>query len=510
MKVGLMSPDGATPTPHVVRRHELDLMQDLGLDALVGAMGGTDEYLCDAARHALLDGADTDVATVRFRQEVLKDCLANPDAVRGLYALAVDAFERSRRGYFGFLARTPGASLWGSVSLLQELLDVLRQVRALADREAGGFASRGFRALFDTVNAELDEAYLDDLERHLRRLKFPHGVLLSARLGPRNEGEEYRVRVPEDDRPRWLQRLTAQAARGHSFRIDERDEAGARALSELRDRGLREVTAAVGEAATHVLGFFQALRAELAFYVASLALHEKLAVPGCAVCWPDPVPAGEATWTVRGLRDVGLVLGAVAPVVPNDLDADGRRLIVITGANQGGKSSFLRALGLAQLMAQCGMYVAADAYAASVRAGVFTHCRREEDAAMTTGKFGEELARLSGMVDALRPGALVLLNESFATTSEREGAEVARQVVTALVERGITVVFVTHLAEFSRVLSGQHRPDTLFLRAERLDDGTRTFRLLPGPPLDTSYAVDVWDEVFGTTPSTPPPRASAG
>ena len=79
----------------------------------------------------------------------------------------------------------------------------------------------------------------------------------------------------------------------------------------------------------------------------------------------------------RGLRDTVLCLRLDGPVVGNDVDADGRPLLVITGANQGGKSTFLRSLGQAQLMMQCGMSVAAESYRAALCSGVFTHYKRE-------------------------------------------------------------------------------------------------------------------------------------
>lgn len=110
------------------------------------------------------------------------------------------------------------------------------------------------------------------------------------------------------------------------------------------------------------------------------------------------------------------------------------RQAVVTGANQGGKSTFLRSVGLAQLMLQCGMFVPAEAFAASVAGGIYTHYRREEDTAMQSEKLDEELARMSAIVDLLRPHDLVLLNESFAATNEREGSEIVRQIIDALVE----------------------------------------------------------------------------
>ena len=83
--------------------------------------------------------------------------------------------------------------------------------------------------------------------------------------------------------------------------------------------------------------------------------------------------------------------------------------MVITGANQGGKSTFLRAIGLALLMMQSGMFVTATHFQASVSTGLFTHYRREEDTTMTSGKLDEELSRMSDIVDHLRPGSTVLL-----------------------------------------------------------------------------------------------------
>ena len=136
-------------------------------------------------------------------------------------------------------------------------------------------------------------------------------------------------------------------------------------------------------------------------------------------------------------------------VVGNDVDADGKLLVMITGANQGGKSTFLRSVGLAQLMTQCGMFVGAESLRVNVCAGVFTHYKREEDATMESGKLDEELARMSEIATHLTSNCLLLCNESFAATNEREGSQIARQVVTALLEQGIKVLFVTHMFDLA-------------------------------------------------------------
>ena len=184
-------------------------------------------------------------------------------------------------------------------------------------------------------------------------------------------------------------------------------------------------------------------------------------------------------------------------VVANDLDADGQTLIVIAGANQGGKSTFLRGVGLAQLMMQCGMFVAADAFTSNTCDLVFTHYKREEDQSMTSGKLDEELKRMSQIADLITPNSLLLLNESFAATNEREGSEIARQIVCALTEKRIKVFFVTHLYEFARRLLEEQPQEVLFLSAERKDDGQRTFKIIPKRPLSTSFGPDLYYSVFG-------------
>jgi len=115
---------------------------------------------------------------------------------------------------------------------------------------------------------------------------------------------------------------------------------------------------------------------------------------------------------------------------------------------------------------------------------------------MRSGKLDEELARMSSIVDHLRPDALVLFQESFAATNEREGAGIARQIVEALLARRIRVCFVTHLYEFARGFYDQARADVLFLRAERELDGRRTFRVIAGEPLPTSYGADLYTRIF--------------
>lgn len=199
----------------------------------------------------------------------------------------------------------------------------------------------------------------------------------------------------------------------------------------------------------------------------------------------------------RDLYDLNLALRLDTRIVGNHTDADDKSLIVITGANQGGKSTYLRAVGTAQLMMQSGMFVPANSYTANTCTRLYTHYKREEDDTMNSGKFDEELSRMSQIADEIQPRAMILFNESFAATNEREGSEIGRQIITALREQNIKILFVTHLFGLANRLHQQHDPYALFLRAERRPDGRRTFQLTVGEPLPTSYGPDLYHRIFG-------------
>ena len=238
------------------------------------------------------------------------------------------------------------------------------------------------------------------------------------------------------------------------------------------------------------------VQTELAFYVGCLNLSERLEAKGEPLCFPHAVAADQRIHAFEGLYDVCLSLSMDGRVVGNDFDASGKDLLMITGPNQGGKTTFLRSIGLAQLMMQAGMLVPARSFAANLSRRVETHFKREEDASMTSGKLDEELGRMSAIIDRLQPDGMALFNESFQSTNEREGSSIARTIVLALLEHRVKVFFVTHLYDLARRLYERGDTHMAFLRAERREDGTRTFRVVEGRPLSTSHGEDVYREVF--------------
>ena len=482
------------------------LTQDLGLDTLLGAMAAGDPFLLGVARPAVLASLEEPDA-IRYRQQILADCIDKPGIVREIYAIAAEATECEKhvRFYFG---RLPDTLLDRSVEMLQLLVGLLKRLRRVADEHGDDFHSEGFQQLFGMLATELDDAYLGTIEDHLQRLKFRDGILMTAQLGTGNRGTHYVLRKPRATRRSWRERIGLWDHSGYVYQIADRDESDFAALGELKGRGIGLAAVALAQSTDHILSFFSLLRSEMGFYIGCLNLREQLARKGEPTCVPEPVPSGKAVLTSRGLYDICLSLSADERVVGNDLSADDKALVMITGANGGGKSTFLRSVGLAQLMMQCGMFVAAESFRADVRHGIFTHFKREEDASLRSGKLDEELSRMSSIVDMISPNSLVLLNESFASTNEREGSEIARQIVRALLEAGVKVCAVTHMFDLAQGFYLQEMATAVFLRAERTADARRTFRLVEGEPLPTSYGEDLYRQIFGAaldTAQTPAP-----
>jgi hypothetical protein len=495
MKVRLLHPDHdpalGSSLPDTLRYLVED---DLELRRVYDAMANGDQFLREIAEKVVTLSVN-DPQVIVYRQQVLSDCLTHRELVRKMYAIAVDGDEVRRKIYLsGLVFREPTAILHGSLRKLEPLVQNLKQLRGICDEHAGQFASPGFRQLFAMITDQLNDDYLRQLDEHLAECNLPRGTLLSARLTLGNKGRDYRLHVAPHRS--WWDKLTGNH-HGYGFEIDPRDQAGSQALQELAGKAINDIANTVTQSAEHVREFFRRLRCELGFYLGCANLYDRLTNAGVPTCFPEPAAMSTPAFSCRELRDIGLCLATTKPVMGNDVDADGASLIVATGANEGGKSTFLRSVGAAQVMMQAGMFVTATALRANVTAGVFTHFKREEDKTMTHGKFDEELARMSTIVEHIGHRSMLLCNESFASTNEREGSQIARGIIDAMLACGIKVVYVTHMYDLAHSLHTRRDPAHLFLRAERRPDGARTFRITPGTPEPTSHGEDSFHRIFG-------------
>jgi DNA mismatch repair ATPase MutS len=475
--------------------HEKSLTQDLELNTLFNAMAADDKFLFEVVKKVFLSSMD-EIDAIKYRQDILRDCLKNPSVIRAIYQIPLELIERKKRHWLGILTHYPNGVLSSSIQMMEVFTELLKRLKQITDEHSDQFESEGFKTFFSMIKKELDDEYFAIVENHLKELKFQNGAVIGSGLGKGNEGINYFLCKPPSKNKNWIKGVFTRKSPVYTFYIHPRDDHGARALSELKDRGINLVANALAQSAEHIDSFFNMLRIELAFYVACLNLYERLTQIGEIVTFPQPAPTNERQLSFSGLYDICLALTMKRKIVGNEVHADDKDLVIVTGANQGGKSTFLRSIGLAQLMMQCGMFVPAENFRANLCEGLFTHYKRKEDASMKKGKLDEELSRMSDIVDCVKPNSIMLFNESFAATNEREGSEIARQITTALLEKKIKIFFVTHQYVFAHGLYEKKMKNAIFLRSERKTGGERTFKLIEGEPMQTSYGEDIYHSIF--------------
>jgi DNA mismatch repair ATPase MutS len=326
------------------------------------------------------------------------------------------------------------------------------------------------------------------------KLTFHDGVTLSMSLGPGNSGRNYILHKPDNSRS-VRKTMNSALQRHFTYTLHERDIGGAEEITEIQSRGLGKVASALRIAAKNVMEFFSDIMSEAGFYMAAINLIREIESRNGRICFP--IPTHDKTISFAGLYDLGLLLSTDTEIVSNNMESHDTGLFIITGANRGGKSTFLRSIGQAQLLMQAGIFAPSERLKASTVSGIYTHFKSEEDRNLNRGKFEDELSRMDEIVNHLTGNGMVLFNESFSSTNTREGSEIAMEITRALLENGVTVFFVSHLYEFASAVAEEVHKKSLFLVAERTEHGQHTYRIIPGTPQETGHGMDLYNKIFG-------------
>ena len=150
------------------------LVQDLELNVLIDGMALGDKYLHEVASKAVLQNLRNE-DEVRYRQDVLRDVLANPILIRHMYDLTIEAHEKEKKAHHWMYSKSPSSILGQSVDLLQGYVALLKQLRGVGTYNAKRFPSEGFTRFFSMLDRELSDDYFVRIQDHLNRLKFRGG-----------------------------------------------------------------------------------------------------------------------------------------------------------------------------------------------------------------------------------------------------------------------------------------------------------------------------------------------
>ncbi|MBR4502911.1 MAG: hypothetical protein IKP22_13685 [Clostridia bacterium] len=520
-----------------------NIIRDLGLKALfqdsarrlktdsgkVLSVEEEDPFIAETMRRVMMIPLSSR-EEVEYRHAVLKDCIRHEDLVRTLYLISCRTLEEwnmlGRGGREKAQQVNPAVKLAESICALRLLCDSLREIRELAageDRESGkplseGFASEGFRSFF----RRLREVFSEEREREALKVLedisfFMDGgdgggyrtikarIVLECGLEDGLKFSSMKLREVSSESLRFFRPGTTMkklqdlkySRIPDSFPVDK----DPRLSEQARQLEFSVVCSLAGRLNDFLMPefqtFFDQLKIQAAFYLGAVQLKAQLERFDMDVCFPEV--SDRRTLAFRDLKECVMGLRQRVHVIGNTCDMENTDLLIVTGANQGGKSTFLRSIGIAQVMAQCGLPVAAGVFRSGLFPRIFVHFTRREDSSMNSGRLDEELGRMDRIVDLIGEGSLVLLNESFATTTEKEGSLIAYDIVRALGEAGVKILMVTHLLPFAKRMYDERKDDpasgTAFLSAERTLEGIRTFRMIPHPPEMTSFGLDLFEEI---------------
>lgn len=476
------------------RREEPESFRDLNLDQVVASVTALrDEYDLRPFFHVPLDR----VAAVRYRHEVFRD-LEEP-AIRA----AVDAFAHRMRTMRECLAVS--SRLHYAYQEQRWFLDAadaygVAVIGLADDLRAANPRSEGLRALSDDVAAYSASEAFATLPAETRQVRADlGGVRYCLHIsGNRIKVSRYDGEPDYGAEVEWtFEKFKQGAPKEYRFRFPSVLDMN-HVEAAVLDRVARlhpEVFASLEQFCDRHRDFLDDTLAsfdrEVQFYLAYLDHVERFRSAGLPVCYPEVTDRSKEV-EGRAVYDLALanrLLGEGATVVTNDFHLrEPERILVVSGPNQGGKTTFARTFGQLHYLAALGCPVPGSSATLFLFDRLFTHFEREEDLQNLSGKLEDDLQRIRGILEEATPNSVLIMNESFSSTTLRDALFLSTHVMSRVVDRdmlGLTVTFLDELASLGETtvsLVGTVDPE---------DPARRTFKLARRPADGLAYAAAI-------------------
>lgn len=477
-----------------------DIYKDLNLNIILKTMAQDDVFVMDHIRSVMMVPI-REPAVTAYRYAVIRDFYGNHDLIDVMYSICRRGMRLAGR-YKKEQEQNRNRSASGAghvISVLNFTADsitLLKELAAAVEERKQDLESEGLKRFCERFSSyPLDE--FQEFQRNAMFYTTGGEGIFSIRISGGLKLDSSRLCKCRSYNAAALKNTSLKLLKLY-YKIVKRDT-----ILVENEELERDLHAFVDIHMHHLMKFYEPLTMdlssfwfefsrEMSFYKGVNTLQNRMAELSLPLCYGENC-VGSQQKEIVDLYELSLALYVQVRPVPNSLNDNDSVLTIITGANQGGKSTFLRSFGIAQVLLQCGMPVPASKFCSHLYSKIHTHFTRKEDAMLSRGRLEEELKRMSSIISQLSRGSLLLLNESFASTTEKEGSQIAYNVVMPLYRKNIKIMMVTHLHEFASRVYEEHLDNTEFLVAERRENGDRTFRMLPGRPHYSSYGTDLYN-----------------
>ena len=471
-----------------------DFFVDLNLDQVVAAItAGRDEYNLKPFFHAL----PPDLKTVHYRHEVMRDL--EQDTVIG-FVKAFSAKMRSMREQIARLNKLHYRRQKEAVFLdaIAFYCDAVSQLAK--DLKAADVSSPGLDAFRRHVEDYVQSPFFLTLENTMKEIKRDLAAI-EYELFIGNSSVTVRKFKSEPDYgaavATTFERFKQGSVKDYEFKVVdffEMNHVEAHILdfvAALHPDTFGRLDRYFSDNQAYLDPVIQRWDREIQFYVAYLDYIRPLRGAGLHFCYPALSATSKAVHASRTF-DIALaskLVGKNSSVVANDFELSGReRIFVVSGPNQGGKTTFARTFGQLHYLARLGCPVPGAEANLFFFDELLTHFEKEEDIHNHRGKLEDDLVRVHEALKRATPNSVVILNEIFTSTTLRDALFLARRVLDRLIELDLLCVCVTFMEELSAL-----GPQTVSLVSTVVPDNPaqRTYRVIRRPADGRSYALSI-------------------
>ena len=484
--------------------------KDIALHELTGFMTGDQDE--QKIIRDILVRIPKDPSDMIYRQEILKDLLANPELCEMIREIT-DSIKVLQ--YYGTGAKRIHDRDNSLASLLEELrvLKVyVNTVETLFDAlNKHEITSEGLISVRDSLKeiAESEEfkSVKPDIIKIQEDLSAAKGAVVGVTLTADMDIENVTAIEFVDYKPRsnyTIMDVAVGSKIRNPFNDYKYQDPLLTAMTPFMKKHLGlhfgEVKRLINRHSKYNSRFLTDLYNGLVFFLSAADLGRKLASRNYVTSFPEIVPGKDLE--ITELYNIRLAIAQQKEIVKNDFSfADNEKIYILTGPNRGGKTILEQALGLISVMASSGMFVTADSCKGMPFSNILTHFPIDENLTINYGRLGEEAVRIKEMVKASDGSTLLLFNETFSTTSAADALFLSKDLIRILKEKGSCVIFNTHIHELAGCISemnGWEGDSQIISVVMEIKDNVNTFKLKRSAPDTSSYARNI-AEKYGIT-----------